>query len=88
MGWGPPRHFIPSDAQARNIDDGDQIKVTSRAGTVEARAELTDAIMPGVVSLPHGHGDVSLNDLTDDEATDPLTGVAVLNGVPVELEGL
>jgi len=65
-------------------------------------AELTDDISPGVVSLPHGwghdrdgiqlavasrHAGVSINDLVDDQHLDVLTGTAVLNGTPVEVEG-
>ena len=36
--------------------DGGAARVTSRVGSVEAPVEVTDAIMPGVVSLPHGWG--------------------------------
>jgi anaerobic selenocysteine-containing dehydrogenase len=63
--------------------------------------EVTDAIMPGVVSIPHGwghdapgvrmrvaeeHAGVNSNVLADDELVDPLSGNAVLNGIPVEVE--
>ena len=68
------------------------------SGRVRVPLELTDALMPGVVSLPHGfghgragveqrvaaeHPGVSLNDLTDPLRVDELTGNAVLNGTPV-----
>ena len=64
------------------------------------KVELTEDVMNGVVSLPHGFGHhragtklrvasenagVSLNDLTDDRALDELTGTSVLNGTPVEV---
>jgi anaerobic selenocysteine-containing dehydrogenase len=61
--------------------------------------EVTDAIMPGVVSIPHGWGHdlegvqlsvastraagVNSNLLADDELFDPISGNAVLNGIPV-----
>ena len=63
--------------------------------------EVTDAIMPGVVSIPHGwghdapgiqlrvasaHAGVNCNRLVDELALDPLSGNAVLNGVPVTVE--
>jgi anaerobic selenocysteine-containing dehydrogenase len=63
--------------------------------------EITDDIAPGVVSIPHGwghdlpgmemavareHAGVNTNRLTDDVRLDPLSGTAVLNGVPVELK--
>jgi anaerobic selenocysteine-containing dehydrogenase len=74
--------------------------VRSRAGEVEVVVEVTDAIMPGVVSIPHGwghdtdgaelsvareHAGVNSNILADEELVEPLTGNAVLNGIPVEL---
>lgn len=88
----------PDDAAARGIAEGDAVRVASRAGVVELPAELTGDVMPGVVSIPHGFGHgregvklsvarrrpgVSINDLTDPEALDPLSGNAVLNGTPV-----
>ncbi|MCU0677027.1 MAG: molybdopterin oxidoreductase family protein [Myxococcota bacterium] len=90
----------PDDAKAREIEHGAIVRVRSRVGQVEVKVELTDDVMPGVVSLPHGFGHhragaklrvaaeqpgVSLNDLTDDRALDALTGTAVLNGTPVEV---
>jgi anaerobic selenocysteine-containing dehydrogenase len=90
----------PDDAKARQIEHGATVRVSSRVGRVEVKVELTDDVMPGVVSLPHGFGHhragaklrvaaeqpgVSLNDLTDDRALDALTGTAVLNGTPVEV---
>ena len=69
-------------------------------GTVDAPVEVTDAIRPGVVSLPHGWGHdqpetrlrvaaeragVNSNVLADHEAMDPLSGTSVLNGIPVDV---
>lgn len=88
----------PKDAEKRKITEGQKVKLSSRVGTVEAIAEITDEMMPGVVSLPHGwghdrpgvqldvakkHGGVSINDVTDEQFLDTLSGNAVLNGVPV-----
>ena len=88
------------DAHRLGLKDGELAEIRSRVGKVRAPVEITDAIMPGVVSLPHGWGHhrpgvgwqiaaanagVSLNDLTDDQAVDPLSGNAVLNGTPVEV---
>jgi anaerobic selenocysteine-containing dehydrogenase len=90
----------PEDAHARGLSHGDQVRIRSRVGAVDAPLELTEDVMPGVVSLPHGFGHgrpgvrlrvaaarpgVSLNDLTDERALDQLTGTAVLNGTPVEV---
>jgi anaerobic selenocysteine-containing dehydrogenase len=35
---------------------GDLVTVTSSGGQIEVPVEVTDAIMPGVVSMPHGGG--------------------------------
>ncbi|GAA2257565.1 molybdopterin oxidoreductase family protein [Actinomadura luteofluorescens] len=91
----------PADADRLGIAAGDTVRVTSRAGALEAVAEPTDTIMAGVVSLPHGwghdrpgtrtrvasgHAGVNVNAVTDEQEIDPLSGNAVLNGVPVTLE--
>ena len=91
----------PADADRLGVAAGDTVRVTSRAGALEAVAEPTDTIMAGVVSLPHGWGHdrpgtrtrvasrnagVNVNAVTDEQEIDPLSGNAVLNGVPVTLE--
>ena len=91
----------PDDGAKYGIADGDEVSVKSRVGRLTIEAEITDAIMPGVVSIPHGwghnkkgiklsvasqHPGVNTNILTDDLQVDELSGNAVLNGVPVELE--
>ena len=94
-------HMHPRDAERLALTDGAEAEVMSRAGTVAARVEVTDKVMPGVVSLPHGWGHgmagtrlsvaaqrpgVNSNVLTDEYATDPLSGNSVLNGIPVDIK--
>ena len=99
---GRPRCTLlvhPSDAAARGLADGAVALLTSRVGAVEVPVEVTDSIMPGVVSLPHGwghgrsgtrlsiasdHPGVSINDVTDEQFVDTLSGNAAVSGVPVE----
>jgi anaerobic selenocysteine-containing dehydrogenase len=93
-------HVHPDDAARLGLADGEPVQVSSRAGSIEVQAEVTDAVMPGVVSIPHGWGhDVdgmrmevatahpgsNSNVLSDETLLDPLSGNAVLNGIPVEL---
>jgi len=88
----------PEDAAMRGLDPGGRVRVTSRVGSVEVPVAFTDEVMRGVVSLPHGWGHVrdgaalsvaaahagaSLNDLTDEQSVDALSGNAAFNGVPV-----
>ncbi|WP_344625532.1 molybdopterin-dependent oxidoreductase [Kitasatospora arboriphila] len=93
-------HVHPADAAALGLADGGSALVSSRTGELTAPVEITEDVMPGVVSLPHGWGHdrpgtrlrtaaddpgVNVNRLTDPDALDPLSGTAVLNGVPVRV---
>jgi len=90
----------PDDAAELGLTDGAPATIASRVGTVTAPVELTDGIRRGVVSLPHGwghhvpgtrmrvaaeHAGVSSNVLTDEREVDPVSGNAVLNGIPVSV---
>ncbi len=90
----------PADASARGLDDGTSVTVRSRVGEVTVPLQLSDEVMAGVVSLPHGYGHArdgvrlqvaaqhagaSVNDLSDDQRVDTLSGNAALSGVPVEV---
>jgi anaerobic selenocysteine-containing dehydrogenase len=90
----------PQDAEARGLGTGDAVRVRSRVGELVAPLELTDALMKGVVSLPHGwghrgeglqmklaseHAGVNCNDLVDDAVTEGVVANAVFNGVPVRV---
>jgi anaerobic selenocysteine-containing dehydrogenase len=90
----------PADAERFAVIDGELASVSSRAGSVAAVVEVTDSVMEGVVSIPHGwgHGQpgtrmgvaaanagVNSNLLADELEVDPLSGNAVLNGIPVEI---
>lgn len=93
-------HVHPSDAERLGLQDGGLARVASAAGAIDVPVEVTDAVMPGVVSVPHGwghdaegvqlgvasaHPGVNSNVLADESLIDPLSGNAVLNGIPVEL---
>ena len=89
------------DAVNLKIGNGQTIKVSSRVGAIEIPCEISDKIMPGVVSIPHGYGHgrdgvkldtaknhagASINDLTDERVLDELTGNAAFSNVKVRLE--
>ncbi len=89
------------DAVNLKIENGQTIKVSSRVGAIEIPCEISDKIMPGVVSIPHGYGHgrsgiqldiaknhagASINDLTDERVLDELTGNAAFSNVKVRLE--
>jgi anaerobic selenocysteine-containing dehydrogenase len=96
-------HVHPDDAARLALVDGGPATITSRVGTVQAPVEITPDIRPGVVSLPHGwghdrdgtdmavaraHAGVNSNVLTDEDVVEPLTGTAVLNGIPVDVRAV
>jgi len=96
-------HVHPHDAARLGLVDGAAARVSSRVGAVDAPVEVTDSVMPGVVSLPHGWGHgadgvdltvaekrpgVNSNVLTDGTPLDPLSGNAILNGIPVEVSAV
>ena len=100
---GPPRCTLlihPDDAVARGIVDGGNARVATATGAIEVPVEVTDTIMRGVVSVPHGWGHnrrgaqlrvaattpgASVNDVIDPARIDTLTGTSALTGQPVEI---
>ncbi len=90
----------PQDAARFGLADGGRARVKSRVGELVAPVVVSDEMMPGVVSLPHGFGHdapgarldvarefagVNANLLNDETRIDVLSGNAVLNGTPVEI---
>lgn len=88
----------PEDAARLGLADGAAATVTADGGELTAPVEITDGVRTGVVSLPHGWGHsrpgtrmsvaaarpgVNVNQLLDGTRLDPLSGTAVLNGIPV-----
>jgi anaerobic selenocysteine-containing dehydrogenase len=96
-------HLHPADAQQLQLVDGKPARVTSRVGSVTIPVEVTDAIMPGVVSIPHGWGHavdgirldvagrrpgVNSNLLADEAVLDVPSGNGVFSGIPVTVEAV
>jgi anaerobic selenocysteine-containing dehydrogenase len=65
----------PIDAISRNIQNGDEVVISSPRGNVKMKANVTDAILPGVISTPHHWPDeANINLLIDDKNLDPISG--------------
>ena len=90
----------PDDAAAAGVAHGGTAVVSSVNGRIEAPVEVSDEMMPGVVSLPHGwghdkpgtrqsvareHPGVNNNLLAPPDFVDALSGNAAVNGIPVEV---
>ena len=85
----------PLDAEQRGLKPGQTVSVRSRVGSVVVPIEISEEMMPGVVSIPHGwghdrlgiqlqvaqqHAGESINDVTDDLTIDAVCGTAAFNG--------
>jgi anaerobic selenocysteine-containing dehydrogenase len=92
-----------SDATRLGLRDGGRARIANGARSIEVEVEVSDEMMPGVVSLPHGWGHdlpgtrmgvarerpgANLNALLDERLRDPLSGNAVLSGVPITMQPL
>ncbi|MER8061323.1 molybdopterin dinucleotide binding domain-containing protein [Streptomyces sp. NPDC094022] len=94
-----PPHLRPEDADRPGVLDGAEVRVEGAGGEAAAPAEVADAVRPGVVGPPNGwdHGHpgtrlgraattpgINAGQLLDESPLDPLSGNAVLHGIPVE----
>jgi anaerobic selenocysteine-containing dehydrogenase len=100
---GPVRCTLlihPDDAAARGLSSGRIARISTRRGAIELPVEVSDEVMPGVVSVPHGWGHTrggvqlqvatarpgqSINDILDPAVIDELSGTAALFGQPVDV---
>jgi anaerobic selenocysteine-containing dehydrogenase len=91
----------PMDAEKLHLKNGQDVLVTSNVNTVKIPVEISQDMMQGVLSIPHGFGHhrngikmhiaeknagVSINDLTDDQSLDNVTGNANFSGTKVKIE--
>jgi anaerobic selenocysteine-containing dehydrogenase len=92
----------PADAARCRVTDAGSARLIGASGhAITVEVKVSDEVMPGVISLPHGWGHdlpgthlevaarrpgANLNALLDENLRDPLSGNAVLSGVPVRLE--
>ena len=94
-----------NDAAALALADGELVMVKSATGEIEIPVEITDSMMTGVVSIPHGfghnkkgtrldvasaghHAGVSVNDITDHNRLDEVTGNAAFSGQSISIQKL
>jgi anaerobic selenocysteine-containing dehydrogenase len=91
------------DARRRGLSTGDLVEVASASGRIDVPVEVTDAIKPGVVSMPHGWGHglpgtrmtvangspgVNTNALSPPTFIDEPSGNGALNGIPVSVTAI
>ncbi len=89
--------MLAEDAEALGLQNEELVSIKSETGEIEIPVEITNSMMSGVVSIPHGfghrqkgtrlsvaskghHAGVSVNDITDHNRLDALTGNAAFSG--------
>jgi anaerobic selenocysteine-containing dehydrogenase len=85
---GSPADIIlhPEDAARRGVEHGRRVRVRTDRGEILLTANVSEAIRPGVASIPHGHEIANVNLLTSVEHVDPMTGMVRYTGIPIEVE--
>jgi anaerobic selenocysteine-containing dehydrogenase len=91
----------PTDAAALGLSDGGRARITTAAGTAEARVEVSEAMQAGHASLPNGFGvdfigadgvertpGVAPNNLTSADWRDAYAGTPWHKHVPARIEAL
>lgn len=91
----------PNDADRAGIATGDRVRISSRHGTLETEAQVTDEIIEGTIAMPHGWGhgqagwqranaaggpNINVLASTDLEDFERLSGSTLLDGIPIRLE--
>ncbi|MBW2180778.1 MAG: molybdopterin dinucleotide-binding protein, partial [Deltaproteobacteria bacterium] len=85
----------PSDAGAMNLTDGQQVRVTTEAGSDTGELQVTKQVRKGTVLIPHGFGliydgkvyGINVNRLTKNTYRDPL-GTPLHRFVPCRVEAV
>lgn len=76
----------PDTATAHGIVDGQQVRVHNASGEIVMIAKVDPGMRKGVASIPHGHETANVNLLTSVNDVDPLGGMALYSGVPIQME--
>jgi len=85
----------PDDMAALNLRDGQQVRVTTTAGSEVGEVEVDDDVRRGTVLIPHGFGliydgevyGINVNRLTNSSHRDPL-GTPLHRYVPCRVEAI
>jgi formate dehydrogenase len=96
---GPMLRISEADAVQLGIENGEEVSVTSRTGSIRVRAMVSDEMIAGTVALPHGWGHrggwrlanaaggANANILSSclDEDVEQISGTTRLHGIPVRV---
>jgi len=77
----PVAQIHPDTATKYGITDAEPMIIETKIGRLEIKAKVSDEVMPGMISVPHGWEEASENMLTDDTPVDPVSGYVALTGL-------
>jgi anaerobic selenocysteine-containing dehydrogenase len=78
----------PDTAAEHGIADGEGVRVHTKRGEIIVTAKIDPGMRKGVCSIPHGHLHANVNNLTSTDDVDPLGGMALYSGFPIEIESV
>ncbi len=70
----PLAEIHPEAAVRYGIRDGDMVTLSTKRGSIDIKAKVTDTIRPDVVAIPHGWDEANANILTSQQPADPIIG--------------
>jgi len=85
LGEDPVILIHPDDGSAAGVVSGRPVTVRSANGELTGVAKIDDSIRRGAVSIPHGHHVANVNQLTNKDDIDVITGMVRYSGIPVSL---
>lgn len=95
-------YLSPADAERLGVRQGDRLRLSTAAGSIELPAEPSSDIVQGAIAVPHGYGhekesgwhaarlrggaNVNLLAPSGPRSVDPLSGMSRFIGLPVHVE--
>jgi anaerobic selenocysteine-containing dehydrogenase len=70
----PMLDINPDDAAKRGISQGDRVELATPRNAIQVKANLTEVVAPGVISIFHGYREPEINVLFDPDYLDPVSG--------------
>jgi predicted molibdopterin-dependent oxidoreductase YjgC len=88
LAWRLPRGYAEiniEDAEAIDLNDGDQVQIISRRGQIRTQAQVGERVPPGVVFLSFHWKESPANLLTQSFALDPIAKIPEYKASAVKL---
>jgi anaerobic selenocysteine-containing dehydrogenase len=82
----PTVDINPRDAQTRGIYPNEWVKLYTQRGSLSVRANVTELVPPGIVSMYHDFPGADVNELIDPDYRDPISGFAGFKSLLCEVK--